>query len=214
MQELAPLNNEQLLKINEQMIKSVCVIDLGNLKGTGFFCKIPFPDNNNLLTTLITCNHILNEEYLNKNKSILIFSNNLNEKREIYIEDRIKYTNKEYDITIIEVKSEKDHIYNFLELEKFESEEKLIGLSVYLMQYAKGENCLVSFGNIKRIKDKKIIYFCWTTFGSAGGPIISCLNHKVIGVHFGAIKKDGKEIFKKLGTLLSSVLPEFQKEKK
>ena len=128
---------------------------MGNLRGTGFFCKIPFPDNNNLLSTLITCNHILNEEYLKSNKNILIFTNNKNEKREICIEDRIIYTNKEYDITIIEIKSEKDHLYNFLELEEFG--KNLEGLSIYLLQYAKGQNCFVSFGNIKAIKEKNII---------------------------------------------------------
>ena len=75
MQDSAPLSSEQLLKINEQMNKNICVIDLGDKKGTGFFCKIPFPDNKNILFVLITCNHIINEDYLNRNKSIFIFFN-------------------------------------------------------------------------------------------------------------------------------------------
>ena len=213
MEEIAPLSGEKLLKINDQMLKSICYIDLGNMKGTGFLCKIPFPDNNNLLSALITCNHILKEEYLYSNKNILIFTNNMNEKREIFIEDRIIYTNKEYDITIIEIKSEKDHLYNFLELEEFG--KNLEGLSVYLLQYVKEGDCLVSFGNIKAIKEKNIIYNCWTSFGSAGGPIISSLNYKVIGVHFGVHMGNyqNKKKFK-LGTLLSKVIPDFQKVKK
>ena len=40
--------------ILEQMKKKVCKINIGRKKGTGFFCKIPYPDNNNLLTVLIT----------------------------------------------------------------------------------------------------------------------------------------------------------------
>ena len=213
MEEIAPLSGEKLLKINDQMLKSICYIDLGNMKGTGFLCKIPFPDNNNLLSALITCNHILKEEYLYSNKNILIFTNNMNEKREIFIEDRIIYTNKEYDITIIEIKSEKDHLYNFLELEEFG--KNLEGLSVYLLQYVKEGDCLVSFGNIKAIKEKNIIYNCWTSFGSAGGPIISSLNYKVIGVHFGAYMDNHEKKKKfKLGTLLSKVIPDFQKVKK
>ena len=38
-------------------------------KGTGFFCKIPFPNNNHLLPVLITNNHVMNELYLNFAKS-------------------------------------------------------------------------------------------------------------------------------------------------
>ena len=31
-------------KIIEQMEKNICKIKIGNEQGTGFFCKIPFPD--------------------------------------------------------------------------------------------------------------------------------------------------------------------------
>ena len=44
--------------IIEQMKKKVCKINIGNKKGIGFFCKIPFPDINNLLPVLIT-NYII-----------------------------------------------------------------------------------------------------------------------------------------------------------
>ena len=53
MNEISPLRNDQLLKINEQMTKSLCVIDFGEGKGTGFFCKIPFPDNLHNLPVII-----------------------------------------------------------------------------------------------------------------------------------------------------------------
>ena len=211
MQQTAPLSSEQLLKINEQMNKIVCVIDLGNMKGTGFFCKIPFPDNKNLLSVLITCNHIINEDYLTRNKSIFISFNNQNERREINLENRIQFTNKEYDITIIEIK-QKDNINDFLEVEEL-NEDALQELTVYLLQYLKGEKCLVSFGIIRRIKEKNIIHNCWTDFGSAGSPIISYRNSKVIGMHFGLYKGGFKNSFK-LGILLSNAIMEFQKAKK
>ena len=77
------------------------------------------------------------------------------------------------------------------------------------------EKCLVSFGNIKAIKENNIIHNCRTSGGSAGGPIISFLNHKVIGVHYGAFKDGSKDKIKfKLGTLLSNAILEFQKAKK
>ena len=52
----------------------ICKI-LGKKEGNGFFTKIPFPDNNNLLSVLITNNHILNISVLN-NRSIIISQNN------------------------------------------------------------------------------------------------------------------------------------------
>ena len=40
-------------------------------KGTGFFCRFPFPDENNLLlNVLITNNNILNENNLDNDKII------------------------------------------------------------------------------------------------------------------------------------------------
>ena len=53
------------------MKKNVCHIQSDESQGTGFFCKIPFPDMNNMLPVLITNNHIINEEILynnNRNK--------------------------------------------------------------------------------------------------------------------------------------------------
>ena len=43
----------------EQMTNYICLIEYNNEKGTGFFCRIPFPDFCSLLPVLITNNHIL-----------------------------------------------------------------------------------------------------------------------------------------------------------
>ena len=67
-----------------------------------FFCKIPFPDRNNLLSVLITNNHIINDELLNKpNFNIKIFIKEEIDIEEICLNNRIKYTNEKYDTTII-----------------------------------------------------------------------------------------------------------------
>ena len=47
-------------KIIEQMKNNVCKIMIGNTQGSGFFCKIPFPDKNNMLPVFITNNHNVN----------------------------------------------------------------------------------------------------------------------------------------------------------
>ena len=103
-------------KIMEQMVKNICKIKIGEEQGTGFFCKIPFPDINNILSVFITNNHIIDDIILYKNNSkININIEEENEIKEINLNNRIKYTNKEYDITIIEIK--KNEINNYLELD-------------------------------------------------------------------------------------------------
>ena len=92
-------------------------------------------------------------------------------------------------------------------------DEALQELPVYVLQYAKGEKCLASFGIIRQTKEKNVIHNCWTDFGSAGSPIISYRNSKVIGIHYGLYKNGSKNNIK-LGTLLSVAVLDFQKTKK
>ena len=53
-------------EITNQMEKNICKIKIGEEQGTGFFCKIPFPDEDNMLKVLITNNHVINEDILYK----------------------------------------------------------------------------------------------------------------------------------------------------
>ena len=51
------------------MKNKVCKICIGDdIRGTGFFCKIPYPDNNNLLSILITSGYVIDESRLKKEK--------------------------------------------------------------------------------------------------------------------------------------------------
>ena len=56
-----PVTLESTKKIIEQMEKTICkIISNDGDKGTGFFCKIPFV-NNNKLSVLLTNNHVIND---------------------------------------------------------------------------------------------------------------------------------------------------------
>ena len=44
-----PISYDCSLTIMEQMKRDICKIKIGPEQGTGFFCKIPFPDRNNML---------------------------------------------------------------------------------------------------------------------------------------------------------------------
>ena len=86
-------------KIMEQMEKNVCKIEIGEEQGTGFFTKIPFPDMNNMLSVLITNNHVIDEKILNlKDYNIEIDIKIENNNKKLNLNNRIKYTNKEYNI--------------------------------------------------------------------------------------------------------------------
>ena len=104
-------------KIMKQMEKNICKIKVGKNQGTGFFCKIPFPNELNMLPVMITNNHIINKELLfGKDINIEIDIKEENNIKKIVLKDRIKYTNEEYDIKIIELK-DNDDIKNYLELD-------------------------------------------------------------------------------------------------
>ena len=109
-----PVDLDGTKKIVSQMEECICkIVNDDGRKGTGFFCRIPFPDEENLLKVLITNNHVLNENDI-KNDKIIKFKiynkeKKKEEKKEIKIDNsRKKFTikNKEegIDITIIEIK--------------------------------------------------------------------------------------------------------------
>ena len=213
---------ESSQKIIEQMKKNVCQIQSDESQGTGFFCRIPFPDMNNMLTVLITNNHIINEELLYEDDAeILIYTENDKNTKKINLNNRIKYTNNHYDITIIEIK-EQDKIFDYLELDDNILENLLNNShtnlndsfadeTVYLLQYPEGI-LSVSYGVVKNLhEDNKYIFthMCSTKGGSAGSPVLNLNTNKVMGIHHSGISK--KNIAQ--GTLLNEPIKDFIKHK-
>ena len=112
---LSPVSIKSTEIILDQMKNCVCKIHKGKINGTGFFIRISY--NNKLYDLLITNNHVLNEQDIETDKIINISLNNGQIYKEIKIDsNRKKYTNKDLDITIIEIKKE-DIIDNFLLLD-------------------------------------------------------------------------------------------------
>ena len=152
--EMVSLESTEI--IANQMRKNIFKICLKDgSKGTGFFCKIPFI-NNKELKVLMTNNHFINNLGMEK---LIISINNDKEIRELELNNRIKYINKEFDIAIIEIK-EKDSINNYLELDenimKKDSNLLYANNSIYILQYTGGNKIGVSYGILQGIyEDKK-----------------------------------------------------------
>ena len=193
-----PVSFQNTEKILFQMKNCICKIYTKNGgRGTGFFCKIPYPDQSNLLTVLITNNHILDENEL-KNSDIIKYDFKDDEQiRKIKIGNNKRkiYTSKEFDITFIEIKQNEDNINEFLEIDEeiMNKNEEYIettykNKSIYIPHYPKGKEIVVSYGLLDNIHNETINHFCNTLKGSSGSPILSLDTFKVIGIHCGSSK--------------------------
>jgi len=143
-----------------QMNYCIHKVYLNNNKiGLGFFCKIPINNRNKkFLPVIITSNNALNDS---KNIKIIKLINN-NKIKEIKIDNsRKKYINPDNNIAIIEIKPNKDKIYNYLELDEnyiYKSRENIEkeykNKSIYIIHYQK-EKINVSYSLINDILDSK-----------------------------------------------------------
>ena len=85
--------------------------------------------------------------------------------------------------------------------------------SIYILHYANAEEAKVSFGKgIKKVDNYDIKHLCHTETGSSGGPILSRLTNKVIGIHKGSIGR-GKCDYN-IGTFLKYPLNEVKNQNK
>ena len=217
-----PVSLEGTEKIIEQMNNSVCKL-YNQSEGTGFFTKIPY--NSQLLPVLITNNHIIDQDDINNNKKITIYLNNDKLLKTIKLDNnRLMYTNKILDITIIEIKEENDRLNNkYLELDDgiinyFKSNQKeepnfldniYSNKSIYLINYPEDKRVVVSYGRSPNISGTELHHKCITKEGSSGSPILLINNQKLIGIHYG----NSKQFDYNKGTLLIYSIIEFLKIK-
>ena len=211
--QVNPITDHQM-KVFQEKMKCVCVVEIGDGTGTnegtgtGFFCKIPFPDGFNLLPVLITNNHVIK----NMEKSFVISYNKIYEIIDMSKHRRF-YTEKKYDITIIEIlKDDKIGENLFLETEIKENIEKIskevTNIDIYVIHYPKGQEISISPGKIEKINNNNIIHSCSTDYGSSGGPILNKDTFKVIGIHKGRNKNKNSNI----GSLISKPIEEFNEK--
>ena len=210
-----PISKNELQKLFEKensmckiKIKKIINNKLENMIGSGFFLEINdkgIPFNKCLLTN----NHIISQENLEKEKEIKI--DYLNKEKKITLsKDRNFFTNKNLDYTCIEI-LEEDKITHFFKIDRYIIER---GITIYknedifILQFPEGNDLSFSYGKILSInKDNEIIHNCSTQEGSSGSPIITRNDeYSIIGLHVGSYPKGKKEVFFNLSTSIISII--------
>ena len=86
----------------EKAEKSICEIIKDKGYGTGFFCKMKYPDKYNEIYCIITNNHVITKDMLIYKENIEIKLNNKEIKISLNLARRI-WINEEIDFTCIEI---------------------------------------------------------------------------------------------------------------
>ena len=195
--EKGMINGNAMINFLQKAIKAVCEICISTNKfGSGFFCKIPYTQNNNLLLpVLITNNHVLSKNELESDLKIIING----ETKIISLKGRKKWTDETIDFTCIEIKEEEDNIHTFFNLDdnvldKNYSNDCYLNHHVIIFAINKNDK-QVGFSNgvIKQNEKSFFAYTCNTFPGCSGGCIVNQNNNNIIGIHRAEIKTSNKK---------------------
>ena len=217
--EKGMLNSKAIMKFLAKAIKAICKIDLPIGFGSGFFCKIPYMENNNtiLLSVLITCHHVLSSDYLNSENYIKITVDD--ETKNISLKQRKKWTNESMDFACIEIKEEEDNIHSFFylddnALDNNSSNECFLKQNVLIYGFNKNENGMQHSNGliIKNIDSFSFEYNCNTYSGCSGGCIVNQYNNCVVGIHQGSNKTENEKIVN-IGIYIKNIIKSIQNYK-
>ena len=205
------LTSEQKKTILDQVSNSICLIKCGYTQGDGFFCLIPDSDFARLQPVLITY-YMSSKE----SKKLRLFYKN-EEKYIDMAESRHFYSNKAYNITIIELKDDEFPPEIFLMLDDLINntgkEETLnaqyLNQDIYLIFNQNGNNKEFAYDKVKEIKDFLIIGYCPNDYILAGSPIFNLNSFNVIGIHKGKSGKSDSNI----GSIIRIPIIEYNKSK-
>ena len=211
--DVIPIEKKE--KILNQMKNCVFKIN-GNELGTGFFCKILY--KNEYIPILMTNYHIIDDNYLENNRQIIIYINNnykiinINKNNKIYSSEK-----NEYDIMMIKIKEEEINDYLELDNDIFQNNPEISfkDNSIYMLHFPNNGNISISLGyNINKINQYDIKFLCNNDIFLSGGPIINLSTNKVIGIYKGYNIDKNKNVIYNLGTYLKYPLDEINKENK
>ena len=156
-----------------------------NKFGIGVFCKIKIKNKN--ILALVTKYNLIDEIYIEQNEGIKIIINN--EINLIKLGDkRLKYINKEINLTVIEIKESKKFKINYLEMDESLYEDELLTLNnkqtIYIIHNNNTDKEIsVSYGIIRFINKFEISLACNINTNGTIAPILNLTNNKLIGIY-------------------------------
>ena len=196
--EKGMLNVNAIIEFSSKAAKAICEIKIPDGFGSGFFCKIPYTDDDNLLLpVLITCNHVLNKDLINS-KDIKIILNG--ESKTISLTQRKKWTDQDLDFTCIEIREKEDNIKTFYSLDDYVLEDQFSNdryLEKKILIFAVNNTdrqIALSNGVIKKCDGHYFSYNCNTYPGCSGGCIVNQASNNVVGIHKGENQNDGLNV--------------------
>ena len=195
-------NKNEAIQISKDMIKidpylsivsrSICKIKietiLGSLIGTGFLLK--FYIDQEMFYCLVSNEHVIKNDIVqNDNITIKISYDNECKFANINLGNKKRYIksfiDNDLDITVIEILDEDNISKDYFLIPELENmiNNSLINSNIYIPQYVKGEELMISSGSIKEINKYEFTHLANSEEGSSGSPIFLENSIKVIGIH-------------------------------
>ena len=212
MNENISLNIEEKETIYKKIKNSICKIIINEIEvGYGFFCKICHREKSNILPFLITNYSILSLEYIKTNLNLKISLNEGNEIKTLSLNDsRIYYTNKDLNITIIEIKPDIDELNSFLEIDENIFGENIgetyKNKNIYIIEKPHFKRDFISISQLQNINNNTIEFLVQTAFGCRGTPIFNLDNNKIIGINMNENPKENNNNY-----CMRNIIDEFNK---
>ena len=196
--------------LNDLNKNAICKIELNNRHGTGFFCKIPSPQNkNDKIKVLFTCYHVLFDDKNDNNYQIVeIFYHIENQgKKALNLNNRKTWSDKDLDYMCIEI-LEEDNIHDYLNIDENIIQDnyplnELKKKAIYIFN----SKLEFSIGNLLLFFNKNIYYDSETKKGWSGAPIFVKNENNVIAIH------QGFNYPYNTGILIRSILKHMNNEK-
>ena len=172
-----------------EVCRSICKIITPKKVGTGFFIKLY--KNDKPLFTLMTNEHIISKDMIEKKETIEVYYDNQKKRIKITLNEDERfiqsYKGIEIDCTIVEILKE-DNINEDYFLHpnidyKDVNYNELKNNKVYIVQFPLGKDMCHSEGEIINIDKYEFTHKASTLPGSSGSPIFLDKTTKVIGIH-------------------------------
>ena len=212
-------DDETILEYVEKAKFATCKIEINESQyGSGFFCKIPYQEDENILiNVLLTCEHVLEYDVVFSDKDLKIIVNN-EEKIISLKKKRKRWSNKIMDYSCIEILKE-DNIkdYYILDdkiLKDDYSNDIYKGKNIFIFNIMKNKKWGHSDGLILDINKFNFYHSCNIDKGCSGGVIVNKNNNLVIGIHEGELKNnDNESKIINIGIFIKDIIEDIKKYK-